>query len=79
MATHWHDTPLFEQIRDQRVAASAATDDDEAEMICRHGGLDYFMQAPNSGAGWFLCKRCCVRNVEIELLALKEPPAAAAG
>lgn len=74
MATHWHDTPLFEQIRDARVAFLKSTDEDEATHICKHHGMDYFMREPRSGRTWFLCERCCRKNVELELLVLSDPP-----
>lgn len=79
---HWHDTPLFEQVRDARVARLKATDDEdvEAEFICRHINehtpLDsfYFMRSPLSGKGHFMCRACCASNVELELLTMHEPP-----
>jgi len=76
---HWHDTPLFERIRDARVAALKGTDDDEAEEICQHLAKSdrqdfYFMRAPISGRAWFLCRACCEADVELELLVLDDPP-----
>lgn len=76
MSTHWHDTPLFTQIRDTRVASLKSTDDDEGSHVCRHGGLDYFMRGPRTGEGHFMCRACCEENVELELLSLSAPPAA---
>jgi hypothetical protein len=89
--THWHDTPQFERIRDRRVDALLATDDDEATHCCRHflmatpdgkplveeGAPMYFMRAPNSERSWFLCRDCCRRDVELELLTLEQPPSEA--
>ncbi len=77
---HWHDTPLFEHIRDARVAKLKATDADEAEDICQHfAGLEdvadyYFMRTPSTGRGCFICRACCQNNVELELLVMHEPP-----
>lgn len=75
MTAHWHDTPLFEQIRDQRVAALRSTDEDEASHVCEHQGVDYFMRSQRTGQGHFMCHTCCVENVELELLCMVEPPA----
>lgn len=75
--THWHDTPEFDRIRDQRVAALKATDTDEAANVCRHGGLEYLM-TDRRGETWFLCRKCCECNVEIELFRLDALPVEAA-
>jgi len=82
--THWHDTPLFEQIRDARVDRLKATDDDEAEAVCLHitgqTPLDsyYFMRGPISGKGRFMCRTCCTDDVTLELLLMPEAPSEAA-
>lgn len=78
--TRWHDTPLFDQIRDARVDRLNSTDSDEAESVCRHitgqTPLDsyYFMRGPISGKGRFMCRACCTDDVTLELLLMADPP-----
>lgn len=76
MATRWHDTPKFTEIRDARVETLKSTDDDAGIDVCKHQGLDYFMK-DHRGDGHFMCRACCEHNVECLLLSLDEPPAAA--
>lgn len=74
MSTHWHDTPEFDRVRDAAVQAHQSKETDEASHVCKHFGLDYFMRS-RSGEGNFMCHACCRENVELDLLALDEPPA----
>lgn len=77
--THWHDTPLFEQVRDGLVEQHLAKAPEAASHVCRHLAEDssapfYFMRTPNGREAWFLCRACCRHNVELQLLTLDQPP-----
>ena len=72
--THWHDTPDFDRIANDKIERCRATDMDRASHICSHGGTEYFMHEPRSGQSWFMCRGCCLENVTLELLVLSERP-----
>lgn len=79
--THWHDTPLFLEVRDKLVGRHLTRGGEKASHVCPHflrirdGEPAFFMKTPSGKETWFLCRECCTANIELELLTLDQPPA----